>query len=311
MAALKQACTTSGNIKNTGVDCSTAMAATAMLIFMPKGTKWQLADELDFDAFLMVKLYAALGLRWYPIFGNQAPIREINNEKEGNVFKTFDDGSKRKIRDGIFTFTLTTDEGGLCLANSLYSLAGSGMDFIEVDVTGKVGRIKNADGSLSGYPTQFIDASLPTKADLKSDVFSVSLTVSVYRKSYIGMAAIMSTTSDIASYAGLLDVMITDATLSSPTKIKIGVSSLCGGSDLVVLYGSQLVTGTSMFTIANKLTGAAVPYTSAAIVGGHIELTGTFTSATSYIVSGATAAVWFAALITGQEAIQSVVISIP
>ena len=84
-----------------------------------------------------------------------------------------------------------------------------------------------------------------------------------------------------------------------------------GGSDLVVLYGSQLVTGTNMFVITNKVTGAAVSYTSAAIVGGHIELTGTFTSATSYIVSGATAAVWFAGSITGQEAIQAVTILIP
>lgn len=313
MGAAVSACQKTQNIKNTGVVCKEMMGPTSQLWVIPPTAKWTKTDQANFSEYALEKAHAPKAQRWYPLFGPAAPIRRITLNKTADVIFTADDNTQIFINYGVLNRAFGTTEAGLCYAESLMSLLNSGYSIIEVDVNDQIMHRKNTDGTFSGLKTTFMYAPSIDTADFKNPGF-VNFQISVDPKEYVRNGAIFQMDdSSLTDIMGLIDVEITDAGPSSTTKLKIGVEIICSEEDLLAL-DSTLATNlaeVANFVVKNKSTGATVTITAAAIVSGHIELTGTFVSAATYTVAGAGSDVWFGNEVEGYEATQSLDITIP
>lgn len=310
MAALIKACNKALSIKNTGSECNESMGPTSMLIAVPKALKWTATDMLNFGAYLTTQIHAAKALRVYPMFGPEIPIRKIATSKEADVIPVMEDGTPIFVRYGSLTRAFATTEGGLCFAEALQTLNKSGYSILEVDNANQILMRNNGDGTFSALHTTFMYSPSPDLADLKNPGF-VNFQVSYRPEEYVQFGEIFQGDSSIADFIGLYDTQVTpDAAASSTTKLKIDVSTICGLTDLIALIGNPLAVITN-FVVTKVSDGSLPTITAAAIVGGHIELTGTFVSAAKYSVALAAPSVLLAALIPGYEGVIPAVITIP
>ena len=298
MSALVKACNVAASIKNTGIECSAAMGATAMIIAVPAGLKWTTGDLADFVGYISEQSHAAASARVYPLFGNNAPIRIIGNNDEDDVTETYDDGFINFVRSGFANRTFTTDKGGLCYAKALRSFLNAGYSFIEVDKSGQVIMKLNEDGTYSGFAAN-LGGKTPTGADFKS-TYKNRFQLSYDPTTYINQGEIFTGAEGLLDLMGLIDFEISSAAAATTTKLKIAVTSDCAETDLVVLLGADLAQITN-FVVTKVSDGSAVSISAAAIVSGHIELTGTFTTATAYNVAAAAASVLFTNGVEGYE----------
>lgn len=307
--ALIKACNSALLIKNSGSECNDSMGPSAMLIAIPPGSSWTLEDEVDFYTYANTQIHAALGSRWYPLFGPGIPIRKITLSKESDVVPVQDDGTPIFVRYGMITRVFGTTEGGLCYAQVLQSLNKAGYSFIEVDKSYQVLRRTNEDGSCGGLKTTFMYSPSPDIADLKTPGYTYfQLTFDPVE--YVSNGEIMEGDASLLDLVGLLDAEITAGAVATTTTLSIGVSTICAGTDLVAELGTPLAT-IANFIVTLKSTGVVQTISAAAIVGGNIQLTGTFTAAAVYTVSGAAASVLFSNDIEGIDINQSLDITIP
>jgi len=311
MGALVKACNKSASIKNTGSECNDSMGPTAMMYAVPKNLKWTATDMLDFATYLETKIHADKTTRIYPLFGPSVPIRKITTSKEADVIPVMDDGTPIFVRYGSLTRAFSTTEGGLCFAQALQTLNKSGYSILEVDNANQILMRQNDDGTYSALGTTFMYSPSPDLADLKNPGFT-NFQISYRPEEYVGFGVIFQGDSSISDLIGLYDTDVIDATGSSTTKLKVLVKTDCGQTDLIALLGSALAVITN-FVVTKVSDGSTVTITAAAIVSGHIELTGTFTSAAKYSVNLAAPAVLLAATIPvpGYEGVTPAVITIP
>lgn len=309
MGALIKACQKSGVLKNTGSECNESMGPTSTIIAVPKNLKWQLSDMANFAQYLTTQIHAGKTSRVYPMFGPAVPIRKITLSKEADVIAKQDDGTDIFIRYGVLSRTFATTEGGICFAEALQALNKSGYSIIEIDNANQVLMRKNADGSFSGLQCTFMYSPSIDLADFKTPGYT-SFMIEFFPQEYVQFGEIFQGDSSISGLIGLYDTQVTDATGSSTTKLKIGVSTICGQTDLVALIGAPLAAITN-FVVTKDSDGSTPTITAAAIVGGHIELTGTFVSGSKYTVALAAPSVLLAASIPGYEGIVAADIQIP
>lgn len=310
MPAIVKACKASSLIKNTGIECSAAMGPTAMIIAIPKTVTFTLVDLANPSSWITTLIHAAKASRGYPLFGNVAPIRTITNNKEADVLVTLDDGSTVFVRYGFFNRIFNTTEGGICFADKLMSLNKSGYSIIEIDAEGQMLVRNNGDGTYSGLRTSFMYAPSPDLADMKNP-YKNNFQLSISPVEYVKYGEILAGASDLLDMQGLIDAEISaNAEASSTIKLKIDIKTLCADTDLVALVGADLADPTN-FLVTKKSDGTVISISAAAVVGDHIELTGTFVSGTTYTVAGTSAATWLSNDVEGYEAIQSVDITIP
>jgi hypothetical protein len=310
MGALISACKKGLSIKNMRSECNESMGPTARLIAVPPGAFWAKSDMTDFTTYVQERLHDAKGARWYAFFGPDVPVRRITNNKEADVTFTADDGTQIFIRYGVLNRSFGTTEGGLCFAAALQSLNKSGYSFIEIDNANQVMVRVNTDGSYSALKSTFVYSPSPDLADFKNPGFT-NFSYSIKPEEYVQNGVIFQADDDsLLDLLSLADTEVTDAGASSTTKLKIGVQTICGETDLVALLGAPLAV-VGNFVVTKTSDGTSPAVTAAAIVGGHIELTGTFVTATDYTVALAAPSVLLAAGIIGYEGTKSVVISIP
>jgi hypothetical protein len=311
MGALIKACKASLTVKNTGKECNESMGPAAMLFAVPPGLTWTATDLLDFAAYLNTQIHAAKASRIYPLFGPSAPIRKIVNSKEADVLFTAEDGTQIFIRYGVLNRAFGTTEGGLCYAQALASFTKSGFSFIEVDNAGQVLMRKNTDGTYSGLKTTFMFAPSIDLADFKTPAFT-NFQVSVKPEEYINHGQILTGDSTITDLVGLLDtdLFVGTAGASSTTKLKFNVKTECAETDLVADLGSPLAV-IGNFIVKLKSSGVVQTMSAAAIVSGHMELTGTFIASTAYTVELAAPSVLLANSIDGYEGTDPLTITIP
>lgn len=285
MGALIKACKSTLTVKNTGIECNDSMGPTAMLFAVPPGLSWPKSALADFHAYLSTQIHGAKGSRIYPLFGPAAPIRRIVNSKESDVLFTAEDGTQIFIRYGVLNRAFGTTEGGLCYAQALASFTKAGFSFLEVDNAGQILMRKNSDGTYSGLKTTFMFAPSIDLADFKNPAFS-NFQVSVKPEEYINHGQIFSGDSTITDLVGLLDTDVKqNAAANSTTKLKIDVVTECGETDLVALLGSALALVANFAVFDNATPGTPVVPSAAAVVGGHIELTGTYVTGHTYTVA--------------------------
>jgi hypothetical protein len=308
--ALIKACNKSASIANTGSECNDSMGPTSMMYAVPKGLKWTATDLLTFGTYLETHIHADKTTRIYPLFGPSVPIRKITTSKEADVIPVMDDGTPIFVRYGSLTRAFSTTEGGICFAQALQSLNKSGYSILEVDNANQILMRQNDDGTYSALGTTFMYSPSPDLADLKNPGFT-NFQVSYRPEEYVGHGVIFQGDSSISDLIGLYDTDVIDAGASTTTKLKINVKTECGLTDLVALLGAPLAVIGNFLVVDQATPGTPVTITAAGIVGGHIELTGTFTSTHKYIVSLNTPAVLLAANIAGYEGIVSAVITIP
>jgi len=205
---LNNPCNIAANVRNTGSECSDALKAAAMLIMVPKNAKWTEDDLDDFTGFIQTKIHAAAADRWFPIFGSSAPIKGIKEANEADVIETHEDGSVSFIRYGMYNRTFMTTEGGLCLAQALMGM-GSNYSFIEVDITGQIAKMENADGTFSGFPVNLAYAPVPELANLKT-TYKNNFMLSFSPLNYVKKGRVFASDADedLLSLKGLLDVTV-------------------------------------------------------------------------------------------------------
>lgn len=309
MGALIKACQKSGSIKNTGSECHESMGPTTMLFAVPPGATWTATEMADFKAYLKTQIHAVKASRVYPLFGPSVPIRKITLSKESDVIPVMDDGTPIFVRYGSLTKAYATTEGGICYAEALMSLNKSGYSIIELDNADQLLFRDNGNGTFSALKTTFMYSPSPDVADFKNPAYT-NFQISYRPEEYVKFGIIYQDDSGISDMVGLLDAAVTDATGSTTTKLKIGVQTVCGLTDLVATIGAPLAT-MSNFVVKKKVDGTTPSVTAAAIVGGHIELTGTFTTATVYTVALAAPSVLLGNAVSGYEGLVNVDITIP
>lgn len=310
MGAVIKACKKSLTIKNTGIECSATMGPSSMLYAIPPGVSWTQEDlDGDFTQWLEEQIHADKTVRIIPLFGPEVPIRKITLNKESDVVPVQDDGTPIFIRYGMLTRMWGTTEGGLCYAEALQSLNKAGYTFIEIDNAYQILMRANEDGTFGGLKTTFMYSPSPDLPDFKNPGY-IYFQITFSPQEYVGFGVIMQGDATMADLQGLIDTEVTDATGSSVTKLKIGVQTVCAETDLVALIGTPLAA-IANFVVTEQDTGAVQTATAAAIVAGHIELTGTWTSGKTYTVALAAASVLYGNSIEGYEGTVSVDIAIP
>lgn len=227
--AMINPCTPGNVVANTGSECDEAMLYTKQIWFMDPSVKWTATDLLDFTTFLNTKRHANGSSRFTPVFGSGLPVRGITDSNEADVLETFEDGTKRKVRYGMFERTFMTDKGGLCYAQNLMKL-GSRLAFIEVDENQKVLMMQNLDGTYSGVPTNLSYSPVPELANLKT-VYKNKLLINFNPLDYITKGKIVKgdATEDILSLQGLIESIVYRAA----TETNSGSTPATGGYTIV------------------------------------------------------------------------------
>lgn len=302
--SLIKACIIGNSVKNSGFECSVAMGATAMLLVVPPSTVISVANLADPLGWARPLIHASKATRIYPLFGSSAPINNIQSETESDVEVTLDDGTKVRVRSGVYNRIYETLSGGLCFAEALFSFIASGYRVIEIDQQGKMLLHSNetTPKTWGGMITSYMAGYSPKLATLK-EVYLNRFGYSFTPQELVNSGEIFNGAGDLLQLLGLIDAEIKKGiTPSTVTKLYIGVSTLCAENDLVALLGTPLGTFTNNFIVTNKVTGVVMTITAAAIVSGQVELTGTFVSSQTYNVIGNFPSVWYTNLARGYDA---------
>lgn len=296
-----KACLVGASIKNTGKECDSAMGPTAMLIAAPRTLEIDAADLADPDAWITPLLHAAAGSRIYPIFGEAAPINNINNNNESDTIITLDDGTQVFVRYGIYNRTFQTIAGGLCYAQALASLLRSGYGILELDQSGQILLAKKSAGIWRPLFSSFMYSPSPILADLKTNVYQNRYSYSFSPTELVNNGEIFTGAQSLLSVMGLIDSMFTPGlTTQTTTNIYVGVQTECAGSNLIALFPVGLAHASNVI-VKNKATGNVISISAAAIIGGELRLTGTFVSGQTYTVIGTAPSAWLANSIEGYD----------
>ena len=307
--SLNNPCNVSLNPQNTGVECQSAMSATAMLIMVPRSASFTQADITTAGSFtdlVTINSHLPAAQRWFPIFGFAAPINSITESNESDITETMDDGSQIFVRYGKYNRTFHTTSGGLCLAAHLMAFP-RGYSFIEVDTEGKVLVYEPTSGTYKGVPTNMVKGLSPDTAKFKT-AFKNKFMLSFDPVAYVIKGKIFSSSSDedILGTTGLLDTAVTTGTATqTATTLFVGVETVCAETDLVALYtgvGAGTIGQVTNFVITRVSTGAVVVPTAVAVISGEVRLTGTFPAGT-YSVALAAPSVLLANGLPGYEGI--------
>jgi hypothetical protein len=308
--AFENPCQLDENVVNTGTECNEAMGPTALILLGDTSIEYTPAQVAGgMLAVLETAIHAAGKARVYPLFGNNAPIRDIQNTNGDNVLEEMPDGSTAFVRSGKFTRLFLTKEGGDCLAKILYQMNGSTLGFIEVDANNKVKMRKLANGNYSFIPVNMIDAPLPSLASF-TEVFKNAFRMNFDPKYYVKEAVTFVSTEDLTGLSGLVNAeIVAGEQAASTTYVFVKVQSICANTNLVAEFPTEIVE-IDNFVVKN---GASVLTPSAvAVVGGEVKIT--FTAQTSgdvITVTGAAASVLNANGITGFDIVSGASITLP
>ena len=288
--AFENPCLLDENVVNTGTECNDAMGPTALILLGDNSIEFtpeQVAGGML--ATLETAIHAAGKARVYPLFGNNAPIRDIQNTNGDNILEEMPDGSTAFVRSGKFTRLFLTKEGGDCLAKILYQMNGASLGFIEVDANNKVKMRKLANGNYGFIPVNMIDAPLPSLASF-SEVFKNAFRMNFDPKYYVKEAVTFVSTEDLTGLQGLINAgVLAGTTPSTTTDLYVAVKSLCAATDLVAEFPTQIADADNF--IVKEGTTVITP-SAVAVVNGQVKITIAAQTAGDIItISGAAASV--------------------
>lgn len=281
--ALAEACSVTTSIKNPGGGCDKMLGPSKGLFAGPTDLVIP-AGTTDIVAYMKQQIHAGPGARVYPIANFIRPLFDMQVTAAQPVKETSPyTGEEIRIRSGTENRVYKTKSGGLCLAKAWASFANSGLGFMDIDGAGLYTLFKNSDGSYS-FITALNMGGGGFDTATGTTVFKNNFPLSYDPDQYIN-AKVFSNGFGLLSLKALEDVDVTAGTQTqTATNIFVNVTTECGGKDVIALLGSGLAQITN-FVVTNSLTGVAVTITAAAIIGGEMRLTGSFTSGQSYNVA--------------------------
>lgn len=239
MADLVNPCSVSAFSKNTGVECAKIISAFHMIDLAPVSAKWQASDLIGFDAYRQNKIHADKANRWYPIFGNKAPVVDYEVNEEADKTETFANGTTKFISYGAYGITIHTDKGGWCLAQALLSFNKRGYGFIGYDAEDNLICRFNDDGTFS--PLRPTDIYMPKpKLGTLTESYRNKMYISISPDEIIRRGQIFKATTSLLDQMGLLDVKVVSGAAATTTSITVKVLAECSEDDLFDLYADAL-----------------------------------------------------------------------
>lgn len=299
--AFKNPCDLDDEVINTGTECDDNFDPLAMVLLGDLSIEFT-PEEVAGDMLALLKtgIHAAGRDRILPIFGNLAPIADIQNTNGDNVIETMPSGKMGLVRSGKLTRVLITDGGGDCLEKIFYALSGKkGKGVIDISSSNQVKMYEKPNGNFGFFPLDLLDAPLPVQAD-----FSVTgkrgLRFNMDPKYFVKKAKVFKSDQDLLDLGGLVNVALSQGTgPNTTTQIFINVLSICGLTDLVAEY-PDTIADVDNFVV--KEGGVVITPSAAAVVNGQVRLTvATQTSGDDLVVTGAPAATLYANGIEGWD----------
>jgi hypothetical protein len=313
MAAV-EACASSQIPLNSGSDCNVTLRFISMVIAVPKnGFSFTLENLTSGLTWFTPLLHAALGSRVYPLFGYNARISDIKNDAGTSIVEKLANGIDVFVKYGVMGMAFETTEGGECYTKILESFVGKSdqFSFLFIDEQGIVKCHDNGDGTFSGIPSSSIIAENPTIADFKG-VYKSMIKLQFTNDEWVNKSKLLSGGDILLQQIGLInaELLVGTAGASSTTKLKFQVLSDCGSSDLTTLFPTTVALPVN-YVVTKVSDGTVVTISAGAVVGTHVELTGTFTSSSSYVITPVPPATLLTNGITGYEFINALTIAIP
>jgi hypothetical protein len=190
--------------------------------------------------------------RIYPIHNFLNPT----DNTEEPVFQTFADGSKAKVRDGVYDWTFQFTRGGFCLLQALRSHANNGGYALFYDKEGKILGKKGRTGGLGFIPLQVFDAA-PWRVNTGAATAVYAVHFIFDTEDVNKNAEFVQVDFDLKQVEGLQDVKIVVNHFNKATGvINFNLITECGGSDLYDTYSDDFTA--SLFNAANAETGGTI-----------------------------------------------------
>jgi hypothetical protein len=278
-----EACETSTSLKNPGGGCDKMLGPSKGLLAGPTDLVIPADPSPDFVGWIKQQIHAAPGSRVYIIANFLLPLFNMIVNPSQRVTETSDyTGEIIDIRGGTENRTYKTTKGGLCLAKAWASFRNSGLGFMDIDGSGLHVLAKQSDGT-----KRFLAALNLGGAGIDvasgNTVFKNNFSLSYDPDQYI-IGTVYEGGLGILSLKNLEDVDVVEGEqAATTTNIFVGVTTECGGKDVVALLGSGIAQ-VSNFIVTKVSDGTHPSVTAAAIQSGEVKLTGTFVTGSDYTV---------------------------
>ena len=265
MNAIIKGYNVSSLVSATGIECNTALQATAMLLVVPPNFSFTLTDLEQPLVWAKSKINAPKTGRMYPMFGQLAPIREIESKQPNDSIVTLDDGLQVFLRYGFYNRTFGTTSGGMGFAKALQTFNASGYRIIEIDKQGQMLARDNGDGTFGGLITDFMYAPSPTMADLKTNPFKNHFTISYSPTEVYQNGVVFANAGQLLTLQGLVQAQVVQASgQASPTDsaIIVNVQTALANTDLLAQISASWGDPTK-YIVTDLTLGTVLPITSA------------------------------------------------
>lgn len=309
MSILINPCDATSGVENTGFECAKSLSVPKGVILVPANASWSKTDMADPHAFFMGKIQAVRGTRFFPIF---ADLKDFAVTNVSDVTETFQDGTTKMIRLGGYTLAFTFADGGECLAKSLLSFNKKGYRMIVVDELGQFKVRANSDGTYSGLKVSDLYAAQPVNATFAISYKNV-INANISVEEYIENSEIFKSDADLTELLGLLNVDVASLGAPTITKVTVGATTECAGSNLYDTYADALaVIGAWKITDSTGMPVTISAATKNTTVNGW-DLTFATQAGKTLTVGLADTATLYALTspVVGYEGIQSATIVIP
>lgn len=200
--------------------------------------------------------------RCFPIHNFLNPV----DATDKSTIETFTDGSKAKVRDGVFDWSWQITAGAFCLYQAMRTHIGNSSTYaLFYDKERKILGYNN-NGELAAIPLMIFDVPL-WNMNTGSNTAKYMLNA-VFDATYGSDNADYTKASfPLTNVLGLQDVKLRLNSWNHATGVtNVTVMTECGGSNLYDSYSTELLA--ALWVAQNTATGATIPITSVTPIAG-------------------------------------------
>lgn len=258
---MSDSCLCGEGMNNTGLaTCLPAFKKTTGVLFVPlfanDGTrnKIDMSTTIDMTAHIQ---HIDKSKRFYPI----QDLKDVELPVADAKFKTYKDGAKRKLADGIRSFKATMPEASSVLIGKLQGVSCSKFGVYLIDIDGQLRGIKSGTDlypvEIGGFNAMFKDATDDevNEGMIEFD-FDILLKVAQF---WILSATDLGVNPNELS--GLVDANLTVGTITS-TGVSISVNSDYGSGKATTMVAPIVGLTSANWSLTRTDTNADVPLTS-------------------------------------------------
>lgn len=263
--ASKKACNIAGTAtKNTGSRCGAMLTQPWMVLFgstsleIPANVIEEDTGTLFID-WINTHIHAVGAQKVFPFGGNKQPFDDTPvNTTNPTIHTSAITGAIKQMLAGYVNLTLTTLEGGLCLAKSLLTIGKSSLGVILFDKSGGYLPKKNSNGTYGFFNSTNSPGALTLQ--IKDVPYTNSVNISLNPETIVQLGEYyVDDTGAVIDVFGLTDVEVDSRAAATATTETVGGTFECGGGDIYDQYGSALaVAGAWKITKVSDGTTVAI-----------------------------------------------------